>query len=309
MKNSQGTFSKRPTAALLRAALAALLCVTCDVPAARKVCGFTGHNSSKGCSKCNKTFSGSVSNRMDFSGFEPCPLRTNTEHRKQAQEIFDQTSATDQAKMESAYGTRFSELMTLPYFDRVRFHIIDPMHNLFQGTAKHIMKNIRLDPDKPLLRRDDLSRIQSKVDSVPSNIGRMPRKIENSYGGFTADQWKSWTIIFSVFALWDMLPSADLEVWRNFVMAFSLLCSPTITETRVELAHTYIIKFCNGIQQHYGKERVTPNMHLHVHLLAQSGRVICGLWQIHRILTPVGNILIPTHTVNKVTGKVPSLDR
>ena len=33
---------------------AALLCVACDVPAARKVCGFTGHNSSKGCSKCNK---------------------------------------------------------------------------------------------------------------------------------------------------------------------------------------------------------------------------------------------------------------
>lgn len=33
---------------------AALLCVGCDIPAARKVCGFTGHGSNKGCSKCKK---------------------------------------------------------------------------------------------------------------------------------------------------------------------------------------------------------------------------------------------------------------
>ena len=34
----------------------ALLCVGCDVPAARKVCSFTGHASCKGCSKCTRYF-------------------------------------------------------------------------------------------------------------------------------------------------------------------------------------------------------------------------------------------------------------
>lgn len=128
---------------------AALLCVGCDVPAARKVCGFTSHASNNGCSKCKKFFQGSVSERIDFSGFDPCPMRTNEEHRQQAEDILNQTSLTDKASKEQQYGTRFTELMMLPYFDCVRFHIIDPMHNLFTGTAKHIMKNIWLDNSSP----------------------------------------------------------------------------------------------------------------------------------------------------------------
>lgn len=35
---------------------AALLCVGCDIPAARKVCGFVGHGGLKGCSKCLLSF-------------------------------------------------------------------------------------------------------------------------------------------------------------------------------------------------------------------------------------------------------------
>lgn len=87
--------------------------------------------------------------------------------------------------------------MLLPYFECVRFHIIDPMNNLFTGTAKHVIKNIRLDSDKPLLEKKNLLHIQEKLDRlrVPANVGRMPKKIQNSYGGFTADQWKSFTVL------------------------------------------------------------------------------------------------------------------
>lgn len=31
---------------------AALLCVGCDIPAARNVCGYVGHNGFRGCSRC-----------------------------------------------------------------------------------------------------------------------------------------------------------------------------------------------------------------------------------------------------------------
>ena len=76
---------------------AALLCVGCDVPAARKVCGFTGHASCKGCSKCTKYFPGSFASKIDFSGFDsPSPPRTNLKHREEAQEILNQTTAGDQ---------------------------------------------------------------------------------------------------------------------------------------------------------------------------------------------------------------------
>ena len=40
-----------------------------------------------------------------------------------------------------------------------------------------------------------------------------------------------------------------------------------ISEARALLAHTYILNFCKGLEQLYGKHRVTPNMHLHTHLV------------------------------------------
>ena len=248
----------------------ALLCVGCDVPAARKVCGFTGHASCKGCSKCTKYFPGSVTTKIDFSGFDlPSPPRTNHKHREEAQEILNQTSAGDKASVEQKYGSRYSELMSLPYFNCVRFHIVDPMHNLFTGTAKHLMKNIWLDCDKPLLKKNDLCSIQEKLDKVkaPSDVGRMPKKMLKSYGGFTADQWKTFTTLFSIYSLYDILPKPDLELWRQFVIACSYICSPLISEARALLAHNYLLNFCKGFEQLYGKHRVTPNMHLHTYLV------------------------------------------
>lgn len=45
------------------------------------------------------------------------------------------------------------------------------------------------------------------------------------------------------------------------------ICSPVITETKAMLAHSCLLNFCKGFQQLYGKDKVTPNMHLHTHLI------------------------------------------
>lgn len=37
-------------------------------------------------------------------------------------------------------GVCYSILLELPYFDPIRFHVIDPMHNLLLGSAKHVME-------------------------------------------------------------------------------------------------------------------------------------------------------------------------
>ena len=50
---------------------AALICVACDIPAARKVCGFVSHNALLGCSKCLKPFpTTSFGEKPDYSGFD-----------------------------------------------------------------------------------------------------------------------------------------------------------------------------------------------------------------------------------------------
>ena len=50
--------------------------------------------------------------------------------------------------------------------------------------------------------------LQIKVDLInpPTNIGRIPRKVESGFATFTADQWKHWILIYSLYALHGVLP-------------------------------------------------------------------------------------------------------
>ena len=73
--------------------------------------------------------------------------------------------------------------------------VIDPMHNLFLDTAKHMLKVWN---QSDLVIRSDFVSFQKPVDSivVPSYVGRIPRKIETGFSGFTADQFKNWVYYF-----------------------------------------------------------------------------------------------------------------
>ena len=44
-----------------------------------------------------------------------------------------ETTKTSIQHAESKYGVRYSVLLALPYFDPIKFTVIDPMHNLFLG--------------------------------------------------------------------------------------------------------------------------------------------------------------------------------
>ena len=127
------------------------------------------------------------------------------------------TTATEQQRQESQAGLRYSSLLQLPYFDPPRMLVVDPMHNLFLGSAKCIMQCIWI--EQKILTDCQFEIIQGRVDSitVPAGIGRIPLKIKSGFSAFTADQWKTWTLYFSVMVLFDMLNTADLESWRHFV--------------------------------------------------------------------------------------------
>ena len=50
------------------------------------------------------------------------------------------------------------------------------------------------------------------------------------------------------------------------MLACSIIYSPVITEARALFAHSFLLDFCQGLEQLYGKHRVTPNMHLQTSL-------------------------------------------
>ena len=172
-----------------------LLCVACDIPALRKVCGFLGHSATLGCSKCLKAFPGQVGQK-DYSGFNRSQWKARNleEHRKSIASIRHCKTKSSRNNLEYKYGCRFSALLDLPYFDPVRMHVIDPMHNLYLGSAKHVFKNLWI--EQGLNDNKMMNLLQSRVDCIctPHYVGRIPHQVVSSFSGFTADQFKNWTI-------------------------------------------------------------------------------------------------------------------
>ena len=143
--------------------------------------------------------------------------------------------------------------------------VVDPMHNLFLGSGKRVL---RIWLDNNLISSSNFNQIQECVDNfvVPSDVGRLPRKIETGFSGFTADQFKNWTVYFSIPALFSILPRVHLECWRHFVLACRILCKHSLSKDEVSLADALLIQFCKRVQNLYGKSYITPNMHMHAHL-------------------------------------------
>lgn len=128
--------------------------------------------------KCYKVFPGGVGSK-DYYGFDRDRWqgRTNEEHRSQIQEIQVKTTITARNELESKYGCRYSVLLELPYFDPIRMLVIDLMHNLFIGTAKHVLRDLWMTGDTAVLTPANLCTIQERIDNmiVPTDIGRIPR--------------------------------------------------------------------------------------------------------------------------------------
>ena len=110
----------------------------------------------------------------------------------------------------------------------MRFSVVDPMHNILLGTAKLM---ITIWKEKSIISNRNLDRIQSQVDRfvTPPDVGRIPHKISSGFSTFTADQFKNWTLVYSLIVLKPVLPEADLLCWYIFFQACQLLCSHAIS--------------------------------------------------------------------------------
>jgi len=244
----------------------ALTCIACDIPASRKVCGFLGHNASLGCNKCLNKFKVSFGERTDYSGFDRdrWSLRSIEQHCDNVKKVLKETTKTKIREAEAKYGVRYSVLLELPYFDPVRYTVIDIMHNMFLGTAKHIFQ---VWVDVHLLTNKEMAEIEDRIKLfiTPADCGRLPSNISSSYSSFTAAQWRNWITIYSPVVLKGLLPVEHLRCWLLFVQACQLLCRRIIQNFDVVTADLYLLNFCKKFENLYPNS-CTMNLHLHLHL-------------------------------------------
>ena len=247
--------------------VASLLCVAADIPATRKECGFVWHSANGACSKCFKFFPGGFREKKNFSGFlqrSSWPKRDGVSHKRNCERLKAAKSQSEYGRLSSLYGVHYSALCKLEYFDCVRFHVIEPMHNLFLGTAVYVFKLWA----KNVFSKAQLKELSKKIDELNTATftGRIPRKIGTNYGNYTAEEWKNWTLTFSMYALYGILPDSHLRVWERFFIACRILCQLVITKQEIMKADALLVNFCTGMEKLYGKQFLTCNMHLHCYL-------------------------------------------
>ena len=162
---------------------------------------------------------------MDYSGFD----RNNWPSRSRADHLhavsLQQCTSQSRLELESSSGYRYTAFLDLPHFIPWRMLVVDPMHNLSSGIAKHFLGAIWL--EKGILTADQFSIIQKRVErfKVPSDIGRIPYKIAS---GFTADQFKNWIVYFSLIAMRGILTDAHFECWRHFALRTMICFIPSL---------------------------------------------------------------------------------
>ncbi len=97
---------------------------------------------------------------------------------------------------------------------------------------------------KKLIRLIHLSRLAAYLEKLKA---------------FTADEWKKFILIYSTFALKNIVDTPHYNCWCLLVRICELLCQPILS--RVEQAHILFIEFCKHFESLYGTEYCTPNMH------------------------------------------------
>ena len=188
-----------------------LTCAACDIPASRKLGGFLGHAANKGCSCCLKSFpTERFGDKKNYSGFDrsQLPKRNVCDHHKYAMDWKQSITMTQRCEIEQNHGVRYTELLRLPYFDSPRFVVVDPMHNILLGSAKLLTTIMK---DNGVLPLSKFCAIQASVAKfiTPADIGRIPHKIASNFSSFTADQWKNWTLIYSIIILKPIISSRN----------------------------------------------------------------------------------------------------
>ena len=69
-------------------------------------------------------------------------------------------------------------MIRLPYFDPIRFHVVDVMHAIFLGTTKHVFKTWL---EVGVIDDHKLQNIDSAMGELklPTDVGRIPSSISS----------------------------------------------------------------------------------------------------------------------------------
>src|SRR6266480_3594473 len=161
----------------------AVICCANDIPAARKLCGHI--SALAGCHRCYKR-ANIVGRKLNYGEFDDMSEWFQDwdlkEHHTNAEAWWHCKSKDERRNHVSTTLVRWSEMLRLPYFNPIRHLIVDPMHCLFLGIARWIIKRLWIDGGKITKTDLELMEKRAKEIKLPADMGRIQYKISIGEG-------------------------------------------------------------------------------------------------------------------------------
>lgn len=185
----------------------------------------------------------------------------------------------------------YTPLVDLPKFDLVWGVCPDYMHCVLEGVTKQLA-DIWFSSVKSAAyigAPSQLRMVTSRLLNLkpPQFFTRLPRTVEDR-SLWKASEWKWWLLFYSVPCLHGILPTDYLEHFCLLVNGIFLLLKDNISRDDLKVAMSNLSQFVYQVEELYGLEAMTFNIHQLVHL-PQSVLQLGPLWSHSTFVFESGN--------------------
>ncbi|CAD6230233.1 GSCOCG00006713001-RA-CDS [Cotesia congregata] len=241
------------------------LCACFDSVARCKVLNMKQYNGKYGCTFCEHP-------TESVNGYRKFPISVDVPVDRTDESIKNQMvlASTNKYKQDVKGVWGPSQLMNLNYFDLVGGMSPDYLHSILLGTIKQHTELLFSSFGKEYYignpnHVEIINEILLKFKH-PSSITRSPRDI-NERNMWKATEWRSWLLFYSLPCLNQILPQKYLDHLALLVEAVTILLEEKITSEMLEIADELLIRYVCYYQEYFGKEHMTYNIHLLLHMV------------------------------------------
>lgn len=238
-----------------------LICGSFDAPAKAAVQNIMQFNGFFSCHYCHHPGE-TIEKRVKYTLRENVVERNNENARKNMKE-----ATISGCVVKGLKG--FSVLALAPNFDVVWGFAIDAMHSDYLGITKALCSSW-FESENHI---HDFY-IGRKIEDVNKNIAKIklfarcdrnPRAMSERHN-WKANEWREWSLHFSVGCLYKILPDQFLLNYGKFISSIITLCGKVVSQAAIVESQQSIENFRNDYQMIYGKCKMTYNLHTLSHL-------------------------------------------
>lgn len=166
----------------------------------------------------------------------------------------------------------------IPNLCTLRSYPPDYMHAWLLGIVKTIVRAWfdSSNHKEPWYLGLHLEEINKRLLDIlpPCEVTRTPQNIDNK---LKAAEWRNFLLYYCIVVLLGILPNKYYKHWLLFVRGAHILLKAKRTEQEIQSAEEYLTEFHNGIEDLYGKQYMTFNVHTLKHVIKYV-RYFESLW-------------------------------